>query len=313
MLVELGHQVACRTAVLTRIELTRFLSEHLAYGSGEGETGVRVDVDLADSRLGSLAELLLRNTHCVRQLATVLVDHVHILLRNGRRTVQHDREARQLLHDSIEHVECQWRRNETTGLRVTGALLRGELVGTVAGTDGDSQAVAAGTGSEINYLFRFGIVANLGSHLVLNTCEHAELSLNGYVELVSIVNHFLGEGDILLVRQRRSVDHHAGETEVHTALAELEAVTVVEVQTDLRVLPTELLGVLNSALSHVTEQGLVSVVTGTFGYLEDYRRFGLSRSFDDSLELLHVIEIESRDCIASLDCLGKHLTGVDQA
>ena len=310
MLVELGHQVTCRTAVLTRIELCRFLCEHFADSSGERQTAIGVDVNLADSRLGSLAELLLRNTYCVRQFASVFVDHIYILLRNGRRAVENDREARKLLHYSVEYVKCQWRRNKTTGLRVTGTLLRSELVCSVAGTDGDSQAVAARTGGEINYLFRFGIVADSRRNLILYTCQYAELSLNGYIVLVSVVHYFLGEGDVLLVRQRRSVDHDAGETEVHAGFAEFEAVSVVEVQADLRMLPAELFSVLNGTLSHVTKQGLVSVVTRTFRYLKDHRRFGLSRSFDDRLELLHVVEIECRDGISSLDCLSKHLTGV---
>ena len=78
-------------------------------------------------------------------------------------------------------------------------------------------------------------------------------------------------------------------------------------------LPTELFSVLYSALSHVTEKGLVRIVTRTFRYLEDHRGFGLSRSFDDRLELLHVVEVECRDSVASLDCLSKHLTGVNKA
>lgn len=82
VLIELDHEVTSRSAVLTRVELTRFLSEYLTYGCCEGQTRVRVDVDLANSALGCLAELLLRNTYCVRQLATILVDHVNIFLWN---------------------------------------------------------------------------------------------------------------------------------------------------------------------------------------------------------------------------------------
>lgn len=82
VLIELDHEVTSRSAVLTRVELTRFLSEYLTYGCCEGQTRVRVDVDLANSALGCLAELLLRNTNCVRQFSAILVDHVNILLRN---------------------------------------------------------------------------------------------------------------------------------------------------------------------------------------------------------------------------------------
>ena len=38
--VEFTHQIACGTAVLTRVKLTRLLGKHLANGSGEGQTRV---------------------------------------------------------------------------------------------------------------------------------------------------------------------------------------------------------------------------------------------------------------------------------
>ena len=113
--------------------------EYLANGSGEGQTRVRVDVNLANGALRSLAELLLGDTNCVRQLATVLVNHVYILLRNRRRAVENDWEAWQLNHNLIQDVECQWRRNELAGLGVAGALLGSELVSTMRSTDRDSQ------------------------------------------------------------------------------------------------------------------------------------------------------------------------------
>ena len=41
--------------------------------------------------------------------------------------MKHDREARELLLDGLQHVECEGRRDQTAGLRVAGALLRREL------------------------------------------------------------------------------------------------------------------------------------------------------------------------------------------
>ena len=82
MLVHLFHEVTCRTAVLTRIEFTWLFSEYLANSSSEGKTRVRVDVDLANSALRSLAELLFRNTNCIGELTTVSVDDVNLFLRN---------------------------------------------------------------------------------------------------------------------------------------------------------------------------------------------------------------------------------------
>ena len=84
VLVELGHLVASRTAVLAGIKLARFLNEHLANGSGEGQTAVTVDVDLANGALGSLAQLVLGDTYGIGQVATVGVDDVDILLGHAR-------------------------------------------------------------------------------------------------------------------------------------------------------------------------------------------------------------------------------------
>ncbi len=83
VLVELGHLVACRTTILAWVELARFLVEYLAHCSSECQAAVAVDVDLANGALSSLAELLLRNTYCIGQLATVSVDGVDILLGNS--------------------------------------------------------------------------------------------------------------------------------------------------------------------------------------------------------------------------------------
>ena len=38
VLIELNHEVTCRSAVLTRVELTRFLSEHLTHSCCESKT-----------------------------------------------------------------------------------------------------------------------------------------------------------------------------------------------------------------------------------------------------------------------------------
>ena len=129
--IELLHLVTGRSQILPRVEFARFLIEYLADGCSHGKTGIGIDVDLADCALGSLTELLLRDTYCIRKLATVGVDDVHIFLWNGRRAMEHDWESRELLLDLVKDVECEWRRDETAGLRVPGALLRFELVSTV--------------------------------------------------------------------------------------------------------------------------------------------------------------------------------------
>ena len=116
--------------------------------------------------------------------------------------MKHDGESGQLLHDFVEHIESQWRRNQTTSLGVAGTLLGLELVSTVAGTDRDSQRVNACLLGEVDYFLRFGIVRYLSGHLVFNTGKHTKLTFNCYIKLMGVVNNFLGQGNILLIRKR---------------------------------------------------------------------------------------------------------------
>ena len=310
MHIELLQLVTSGTQVLAGVELSRVVNEDLAYSSGHSQTAVRVDVDLANSALSSLAELLLGNTYCVLQSTTVSVDDLHVLLGNRRRTVQNDGEAGQLLLDLLEDVETQFGRNEDT-LFVAGALLGLELVSTVRSTDRDSQRVATGLGNEVNNLLGASVVSNLRRNLVLYTCQYTELTLYGYIVLVSVLNHLLSQRYVLVVGEVATVDHNRRETHIDAILAELERVTVVEVQNDRNVL-TQLLSVLNSTLSHIAEQSLVSVLTRTRRNLQDYGRAALNASRDDSLHLLHIVKVESGDSIATLDSLSEHLTGVHQ-
>ena len=126
-----------------------------------------------------------------------------------------------------------------------------------------------------------------------------------------IVNHLLGQGDVLIVGKRRTVNHYRREAHLDAALAELERVSVVEVQHDGNVL-AQLLGVLHGALRHVAEQRLVGILAGARRYLQNHRRRSLDASLDDGLHLLHVVEVECRNRVTAFDCLGKHLTGVYQ-
>ena len=72
--------------------------------------------------------------------------------------MENDREARELLLNLGQDVECQWRRNEQTSLRVACALVRSELVCTVRSTDRDRERVATGTCSEVDYFLRLCVV-----------------------------------------------------------------------------------------------------------------------------------------------------------
>ena len=224
--------------------------------------------------------------------------------------MENDGEARELLLDLGQDVESQWRRNENAVHE--GALLGSELVSTMRGTDGDSQRVAASLAGEVDNLLGLGIVRLGSRYLVLHTCQHTELCLYGNVMGMGILYHLLGEGDVLLVGKVRTVNHDRRETVVDAVLAQLEAVTVVEVQHDLGILAAQFLGILHSTLGQVAQDGTVGIVAGTLRYLHDDGRLALYGCHYDGLHLLHGVEVEGRNSIATSHCLGKHFTGVHQ-
>ena len=314
VLVESGHAVTSRSEVLSRVELSRFVVEDFTDAGGHGKTGIGVDVDLADSGLCGFAEFFFRDADSSLESAAVGVDDINFFLRNGGGTVENDREARELLFDGVEDVECERRRNEAAGLRVDGALFGFELVCAVGGADGDREGVDAGLGDEVDDFFRLGVVGDFGSNFIFNAREDAEFAFDGDAELVSEIADLLGQGDVLVVRKSGAVDHDGGEAEFDAALAELEGITVVEVEADRdgAFAFADLFGVFDRALSHVAEEGLVRVVASAFGNLEDHRGFHFRASGDDRLELFHVVEVERRDRIVALHGFCEHVFGVDK-
>ena len=107
--------------ILPGIEMIRMLREVLADHGSHCKTDIGVNVDLADSTAGRLAELFFRNADCAGHIAAVLVDFRDELLRNGRRTMEHDREAGQLLGALFEHVEPEL--GLGAGLELVGAVI----------------------------------------------------------------------------------------------------------------------------------------------------------------------------------------------
>ena len=252
------------------------------------------------------------NADRVGELAAELVDRVDVLLRDAGRAVEDDREAGKLLLDGLEDVECERRRDELARLGVTRALLWLELVGAVRGADGDRERVAAGLGGELDDFLGLRVVALLGLDLVFDAGEDAELGLDRHVVLVRVVDDLLRELDVLLEGKGASVDHDGREAGVDAALARLEAVAVVEVEDNLRLLAAELLGVLDRAFGHVAENRGVRVLAGALGDLHDDGRLGLDRGLDDGLHLLHRVEVERGNGVAALDRLCEHFLGVDE-
>jgi len=303
VLVELDEVVTGVSEVLTRIVVLRVVDKVLADSSSHGKTTIGIDVDLADSALDGLADLVLGDTDGVLDLATVLVDGLDVLLRNRGRTVENDGEARDALLDLVEDIETE-----------VGLCARGELDDTVAGADGDGEGVDASALDKVDNLVGVGVVAGLGLDIILDTGKDTELTLDGDVVLVSVLDDLLGESDVLLIRKSRTVDHDVAEAVANAVNAELVAVTVVEVESDGDTLAIrrDLLGVLDGTLSHVTKKSLVSIGTSTPGHLKDDRALALHAGSDDGLHLLHVVEVEGGDSEALLHCMSEHLLSVNK-
>ena len=168
--------------------------------------------------------------------------------------------------------------------------------------------------SGLNLLAPCDVVRDLRSYLVFDAGQYAQLAFDRHVVLVSILDDLFREGYVLIVGERRTVDHHRREAHVDAALAQFERIAVVEVQRNRNTLAAvELLGILHGALCHVAQQRLVGVFAGAGRHLQDNGRIGLDARRNDRLQLLHVVEVECRNGITALDGLGEHLARIHQS
>ena len=150
-------------------------------------------------------------------------------------------------------------------------------------------------------------------YFIFYTSQYTQLAFYSYIKLMSVVNNLLSQSYVLFVRQVRTVDHYRREAHIDARLAEFEAVTVVKVKHDFRMSATQFLSIFYSTFSHVTQQSLVCIVTCTLRNLQDNRRLSFNSSLYDSLQLLHIIEVESRDSISTLNGTSKHISCVYKA
>ena len=149
-------------------------------------------------------------------------------------------------------------------------------------------------------------------NFVLNACQYSELAFYGYVELVSVVNHLLREGNVLFVGKAGAVNHHRAEAHVDAALAGFERIAVVEVKHDFGVLAAKFLSIFHCTFCHVAEQSLVGVSACALGYLQDNGALLCRSGLDDGLQLFHVVEVEGGDSVAALDGACEHFARVHQ-
>ena len=145
--------------------------------------------------------------------------------------MQNDREAGQTLRNIFQNVKAQGRRLQDAVL-VAGALFGFELVGAVAGADGNREGIAAGAFHEFLHVLGTGVGTFGMADFVFDAGERAEFGFDDHAVIVRVFHHFLRDGDVFFKGLAGGVDHDGGEAAVHAALAGLEGIAVIEVQAD---------------------------------------------------------------------------------
>ena len=202
----------------------------------------------------------------------------------------------------------------------------GELVGAVAGADGDSQGIDLGGLDELGGFFRIGqqlavIQGAFRAHAVLFTghagfqaAQAAQLAFHGHTAGMGEGHGLLGDAHVVVVVGRRlavghqrAVHHHRGEAQLDGALADVGAGAVVLVH-DHR----DVREFFHRGQDQVTQEGSAGVLAGTGGGLDDDRRIGLVGGFHDGAHLLEVVDVEGRDAIAEFGGVIQQLTHADE-
>jgi len=294
---------ACGFEIFSGVKLIRMLSKELSDGTGHSEAEVRVDIDLTNGKLSSMTELFFGNADSIGHLAAVGVNHLNVILRNGRRTVENDGEVRQSVANLFKNVKTECGRNEDT-LFVSGALLGLEFVSAVRGTDSDCKRVNAGLGNEFFNFLRLGVglLTVLNLNFILDAGKSAELAFNNYAVVVCVFNYLSGNLDIFLKGKVGTVDHNGSKATVDASLAGFKVRTVVKVK-----YYGDVGAFMNSRLNKLYKVGVVSVCARTLRNLKNNGSVFFLAGFGDTLYDFHVVYVERADSVAVLVSHFKHL------
>ena len=124
---------------------------------------------------------------------------------------------------------------------------------------------------------------------------------------MGVLDDLLGQGDVVLELMLGAVDHDAGETAVHAGLAQLEGIAVIQMHADRQTRLDD------GRLDQLHQVGVVGILAGACGNLQDQGSVLLFRSFGDALDDLHVVDVERADGIAVLVGVGKHGLGRNES
>ena len=172
----------------------------------------------------------------------------------------------------------------------------------VLGAIRDSQSITAGLLHELDGVHGVGVGRSLREDVVFHTGQNTQLTFDGDAALVSQLDHFTGQLNVLLEGQMGAVDHNGGVAAVHSCQTCLDGLTVVQVQSNgngavLTVLLDSVGDVIRANLlvfqsavgkvSPATHEGVGQVCT-----LQNGRRAEHLMNFNNSLGLADSIDIE---------------------
>ena len=293
--------------VLTRVKVRRLLMEVLADACRHRKTQIGIDVDLADSRLCSTAELILGNADRIRHVTAVLVDDLDVLRNNRGRTMEHDGESRDTLLDLLKNIKAE-RGRYKNAVRIARALLRRKLKCAVRRADRDSEGVNTRLLDKVLYFLRLrvGSIFCRDIDIVFDTCQLTKLRLDHNAVCMCILGNALSKCHVFCVGEMRAVNHDGGETAIDARLADVKICAVVEVKCDGNIVDFE------CCLDEMDEVLMTGVLACTCGDLQNQRRLQLSGGIRNPLDNLHVVDVESTDGISAVVGFLKHFFCSDE-
>ena len=235
-------------------------------------------------------------------LAAVLVDDGQQLGGHRRGTVHDQVGVGDALVDFLDAADGQ---DVARGLAA-------ELVGAVAGADGNGQGVQLRGLDEHGGFFRVGqhlavVELAFSANTVFFTgfagfqvAQAAQFAFDRDAHLVRHVHHLAGHFHVVLeggrrlaVFHQRAVHHHRAKAQVDGTLADLGRSAVVLVHDERNVRKG-----LDRCLDEVLDEGLTRIFAGTGAGLQDDRGAHFVGGGHDGLDLLQVVDVEGRDAIA---------------
>jgi hypothetical protein len=118
-----------------------------------------------------------------------------------------------------------------------------------------------------------------------------------------IFNNFFGKFNILIIWLMWTINHHAWESKINAAFAELKCITMIKMKNNRNcfVILLKLFCIFNCSLCHITKKSLVSILTSTRWDLQNDWWFSFNACLDYCLKLLHLGEVVTWNCIAFFD------------